>query len=459
LRLSLIWKFLIAFAAVAVMSMIAVSIIATQVAAREVRAFDIGGGAHDVGLVLQQFEAYYEAHGNWEGVQLLMRMPGWLVLGRQGAMGGMPAPRLTLTDPTGVVIASVQRPVGEQVAQEDLAKAEPVKVQGQTVALLLAEGAGFATPREDLISRLNRAMWYAALVAGSAAILIGAVLVLGMLRPIRELTAAVRTLAQGNLSGRVKVHSSDELGELSRSFNQMAQSLEDAEKSRREMTADIAHELRTPLSVMQARLEALIDGVYAIDAENLKSVLTQTKVLNRLVEDLRTLSLAEAGRLELESTEVNLGALAKRAVEGYRATAEAGGVRLGAAIPDEQLVVQGDPLRLDQVLGNLLSNALRYTPSGGEVLISVRSAGPEKAVIEVADTGRGIPEEILPHLWDRFRRLGWNDTRAEGGSGLGLSIARKIVEAQGGRIEAANRPEGGAIFTITLPLAGTQTSA
>jgi signal transduction histidine kinase len=233
----------------------------------------------------------------------------------------------------------------------------------------------------------------------------------------------------------------------------MADSLEKAERLRQEMTADIAHELRNPLAVMQARVEAVIDGVYPPSAESLEPVLEQSKLLNRLVDDLRTLALVDAGQLELEITDVDLNLLAQRVVDGHQTHAMAAEVELRASIPAGKTIQTcGDAARLQMVLGNLLSNALRHTPAGGEVVVSLAGGSEgEWTRIEVKDSGEGIPEESLPYVFERFYRADRARSRQAGGSGLGLSIARKLVEAHGGKIRANNRPEGGALIVVELP--------
>jgi signal transduction histidine kinase len=272
------------------------------------------------------------------------------------------------------------------------------------------------------------------------------------MRPVRELTAASRALAGGDLGRRVPVHSQDEVGELSAAFNHMAENLQQAEQLRRELTADIAHELRNPLAVMQANLEALADGVYPPTPDRLDPVLNQVRLLSRLIEDLRTLALADAGQLALDRVPSNLMTLAGRVVEGYRQQAEAAGVELllsgGSAAADV------DPMRVEQILGNLLSNAIRHSERGAQVLVDVgKNPTGERVTVRVADQGEGIPPEAMPMIFERFYRGDRSRSRSEGGTGLGLAIARRLAEVQGGEIQAANRTGGGAEFTVSFPAA------
>jgi signal transduction histidine kinase len=231
----------------------------------------------------------------------------------------------------------------------------------------------------------------------------------------------------------------------------MAADLQKAEGLRREMVADIAHELRNPLAVLRGSLEGVVDGVLPPTAENLQPLLDQTQLLARLVDDLRTLALADAGQLALNRTGVNPAEMARASVVPYLAQAEAKGVNMraevGVGLPDAIAV---DRERLSQVLGNLVANALRHTPAGGTVTVSceARDGGVRFAVV---DTGAGIPPEALPHVFERFYRVDRGRARAEGGTGLGLAIARQLVEAHGGRIWAESALGRGTRVTFSLP--------
>jgi two-component system sensor histidine kinase BaeS len=273
-----------------------------------------------------------------------------------------------------------------------------------------------------------------------------------LLRPVRALTFAAQQLATGDLSHRVDVRGNDELASLGQAFNQMADSLQQAEEARRSMTADIAHELRNPLAVQRANLEALQDGVYPLTAENLGPVIEQNLLLTRLVDDLRTLALADAGQIELERTSIDFSALVKRVVEHFQPQAGSQQVRLEVTSPDNPIPsLSVDPIRLEQVLTNLLSNAMRYTPPGGHIELSL-TANSNTVQLSIHDSGPGIPEQAMPYIFERFYRADKSRARAEGGTGLGLTIARQLARLHGGDLTASNHPSGGAVFTLTLPL-------
>jgi len=243
---------------------------------------------------------------------------------------------------------------------------------------------------------------------------------------------------------------------LAKTFNQLARNLELAEERKQSLTADAAHELRTPIAVQKAQLEGMLDGVLPLTQKNVLIALQQTNFLSRLVEDLRLLAMADAGEVRLEMRILNIVNLVQQVVAGFQAQAALEGTNLVTVFrPDgEELWIHTDADRVSQILQNLISNALRYGQKGGRILISTRKESA-KLVISVQDDGSGIPTTALPHLFERFYRHERARTRENGGSGLGLAISKKLALLLGGDLSGANSPEGGAVFSLELPIRNT----
>jgi signal transduction histidine kinase len=273
-----------------------------------------------------------------------------------------------------------------------------------------------------------------------------------MVGPVGDVMEAADRVAAGDYSARVETRGPGDMRRLTRSFNQMTERLASNEKRRRELFADIAHELRTPLSVLRGDLEAIVDGVYPADEQHLRPLIEETGVMARLLEDLRTLSMAEAGVLELHREPRDPTALVEEAVAALRGRAQEGGIAVRVDVPKALPAIEVDPLRIGEVLTNVLTNALRHTPSGGSVAVRVEPHGEGTSFV-VSDTGPGIPPDQLPFVFERFVR-----SPDSGGTGLGLAIAKRLVEAHGGTIVAENGPEGGTTVRFTLPSGGGRTS-
>ncbi|HLE14639.1 MAG TPA: ATP-binding protein [Anaerolineales bacterium] len=455
-------RLILSFVLIVVITIAAMVILAGRGTASQVRAFMFRGGMVGIEDLAAALEDYYQANGSWQGVDQAAlfpgRGPGW----RRGnpqlqpgmMMGGMMAQRLRLADPEGVVLVDSDDPDPQGwLDPAELGRAIPLRADRLLVGYLLPEGGATFTQIDEanLLRGLNRAALSAALVAGGLALLLAFVLGYQLVRPVNELTRAAGRLAKGDLSQRVAVRGNDEMATLGRAFNQMAAALEQSEESRRAMTADIAHELRNPLAVQRAHLEALQDGIYPATPENLDPILEQNLLLTRLVEDLRTLALADAGQLQMEPRPVDLEDLLRRVAARFARQAEAGLISTDLTIINPCPPALVDPGRIEQVIGNLLSNAIRYTTQGGRIEIRLECT-PGSARLLVHDGGPGIPEEALPYVFDRFYRADRARSRSEGGSGLGLAIARQLVQAHGGTMTAANHLQGGAVFTVELPL-------
>jgi len=274
---------------------------------------------------------------------------------------------------------------------------------------------------------------------------LGASRVRRMSRPLDDLLEASRRVAEGDYSVRVEEKGLPEIRSMARAFNAMAARLQVSDQQRRELLADVTHELRTPLTVIQGNLEALLDGVYPADQAHLKSILDETQIISRQVDDLRTLALAESGALQLKKESTDLAVLIGATVETFRSQAEAAGVQLEVESESDLPLLDLDPERIRQVLSNLISNALRYTPRNGRVHVRCQADGNKLSLV-VEDSGAGISSEDLPYIFERFYK-----SRDSGGMGLGLAIAKHLVEAHGGTIGAESEPGQGTRMRVTLP--------
>jgi signal transduction histidine kinase len=353
------------------------------------------------------------------------------------------------------VVCGPPNRIGETAPQTALRRGLEVELDGRVVGYLLA-GDNWndrrpLSPEMAFLVQVNRIIGLSALAAMVIALFLGGMLARTLTRPLRELTAATQDIARGELGRQVPVRSRDELGALASSFNRMSADLDKSTRLRKQMTADVAHDLRTPLSLILGYTEALSDGKLPGDPEIYTVMHREAQHLNRLIDDLRLLSLADAGELPLNRTPISPVVLLERAASAFRAQAAAKDITLRLDAAGDLPPVDVDPERIAQVLGNLLSNGLRHTPPGGQIVLS--AAAPDGSVLlRVHDTGPGIDPADLPYIFNRFYRA--DKSRAEAGeSGLGLSIARSLVEAHGGSISAESAPSQGATFSIWLPAA------
>lgn len=271
----------------------------------------------------------------------------------------------------------------------------------------------------------------------------------GIAMPLGDLMEASGRVANGDYSARVEENGPREVRQLARAFNKMTARLEETDERRRNLLADVTHELRTPLTVIQGNLEGLLDGVYPRDEAHLAPILEETRILSRLIDDLRTLALAESGALKLQREPTDIRVLAREAVTFFKAQADLAGVELRAEAENDLPMLDLDPSRLRQVVDNLIANALRYTPRGGTILVrcSLETDAPRRVALAVVDTGRGIPAQDLEHIFDRFYKS--SDSR---GAGLGLAIAKNLVAAHGGAIAATSEAGQGTTIRFTLPV-------
>ena len=398
----------------------------------------------------QALASWYREAGTWEGLRIQLVGPGghmmmrrWpervLVMDGRGRLvfdsGGGPPP-------TPAMLERWQR------------QGEPIVVDGRTVGTVAVLGgveAGMRTLEAMFTRSVRFAMIAGGLMAAAVAAVLGAYLSRRLAGRLGVFQQAAASIAGRDLAVRVPEDGDDELAALGRAFNLMAGNLQESEKARRNLVADVTHELRTPLSILRGGLESLQDGVISATPEVVSSLADEALRLSHLVTDLQDLSLAEAGHLPLELGRVDVGELVEGALSPLRIEAQLRMIRMESELAACLPAVHADAKRSRQVLMNILTNAIKYTPSGGTITIAART-GVGRVAISVTDDGPGIDPAELPHIFNRFYRGDRARSRAEGGTGLGLSIARGYVEAQGGSIWAENLPSRGARFTFELPM-------
>jgi len=415
--------------------------------------------------------------------RLYVRDEGWEdVQGEVSDLAKLRVRRLVVADSSGVIVGdSGGLWLGESAEELGLHGGTPIMVSDQemgAVYSLLPPGAGAGgdleipgflgtdAAGEDFFADVADSVRVAVLVVTAAALVTGAVLVVQIARPIQSLIKGARHVAAGDLSYRTAVKTKSELGDLAESFNVMASSLERAEQSRRRLNADIAHELRTPVTIIEGTVDGILDGVFDADREHLASIKEQTALLTRLTHDLRDLSLAESGQLTLDLAPSDITDLLRRKLSQVEVRAREKDISLELNAPDGLPHVAIDSMRIEQVVANLVDNAIRHTSAGGTVRVSAEEApggagGPDQqhsVVLSVSDTGKGIAAEHLPHIFDRFYRVDASRSKDEGGAGLGLAIVKQIVVAHGGRAWAESEPGTGSTFFVSLPVAVTPTA-
>ncbi len=442
--------------------------------------FALRGGFFGADRLVNQLEAYYLENGSWEGISEHLspselsqntenenstggsqgqgmggmqgrgnaRGSGNMVMGNEGMFG-----QITLSDADGNVLISDNPDLPAILSADILEKAFPIMVEDQAVGYLIPENNLLDLSeiiQENLSLALNRSLLPTVIISAAVALLLALVLAHFLMRPVRRLTDAATQLGKGDLTQRVQLGGGGELNQLANTFNHMAGSLEKSQKARQAMTADIAHELRNPLSVQRANLEALQDGVYPLTIQNLEPIIQQNQLLNKLVEDLRTLTLADTNSLKLEKTPTDPVPFIEKICDNVRPQFEANEIKLTFDHRDVCPPIPIDPSRINQVIYNLLQNSLRHSPQGGSVKLTL-SCDAQFAILTIQDSGDGIPEEALPLIFERFYRADQSRTRDKGGTGLGLTIARHLAEAHHGSLTASNHPDGGAVFTLSLP--------
>ena len=450
------WRLFLSFLLVIIVAVGAVAVFVSRTTSGEVqryetRTFDVR--IRRVGTLLA---AYYVEEGSWTGIEPVIDQIGQLY-----------NQRLVLIDQQGLVVADSRGMMhaGEPAEFDTPEQAIPITygpMHFGAVAVLPQGQApppqGGAAPPDESVSSLGDSINGYLLWGGLLGVVVAAVVTFLMSRrilsPVESLAQAARGVSRGDFTQRVKVKSKDEFGELAIAFNAMAEDLQRTEQLRRNMVADVAHELRTPLSNIQGHLEAIRDGLLPAEPATLDSIYEEVLLLARLVEDLQELTLADAGQLTLVRQPADVADIARRAAAAAQPPAEARGLTIETDLPSQAAMADVDPERIGQVLRNLLSNATTHTSEGGRITVSLKDDDSELSVT-VADTGAGIPAEDLPYVFERFYRVDRSRVRATGGAGLGLTIAKRLVEAHGGTISVESEVGKGSRFTFTLPQGST----
>ena len=416
------------------------------------RAFDSFLRERAQAEFVRDVQAYYVITGSLQGIErLVYRAIGRVEPGAQERV--LP---YALADREGrIVVARGPWERGEVVSGSVLDDGVPVLVGGEQIGtvLILSQQWERDAFEQRYLTGVNLALVLGALGGTAIAVFLGALLAGALTRPLREMAVASHAIAQGELEQQVPVRSDDELGELARAFNKMSAELARITSQRRQMTADIAHDLRTPLTVLAGYLEAMEEGALAPTPQRLATMQQEVAGLTRLVEDLRVLSLADADRLELHLEETDVADLLARVRDIHAPQARQQSVDLQLRVAPDLPFSRLDPARMRQVIGNLVSNALRHTGEGGAISLEALLDGDGAVLLRVRDTGSGIAAEDLPHIFDRFYKADSARAEGRGASGLGLAIARSLVEMHGGAISVDSAPGQGATFTIRLPAA------
>ncbi|MEM7127178.1 MAG: HAMP domain-containing sensor histidine kinase [Chloroflexota bacterium] len=361
-------------------------------------------------------------------------------------------PPFVLLDVGGCIITPGGRyNEGDCLSPREVDRGNPIVLNDQFVGTVLTiNDVPVLNGLEETYLRANRqAVWTGAMGGAAIALLLGLLLAQMVTRPLKELTEAIRNMTGGELKQEVRVRSQDELGELSAAFNKMSSDLARANHLRRQMTADIAHELRNPLMVLLGYLESMRDGVLKPTEQRLETMYSEAQHLQKLIQDLRTLSLADAGELALNRSEVSPSDILERTQTVYERQAIEQEVELRCALAPGLPTIHADEERINQVLGNLVSNALRYTPARGAITLSAHSTDG-CVQLSVQDTGIGIRQEEQERIFERFYQTDPSRSGESGESGLGLAIAKSIMELHGGSIEVESTPGEGAKFTLTF---------
>lgn len=406
---------------------------------------------------------YYQDHDSWDGVTRWLDGDGRGNRPDRRAKRGE-IPPFVVADATGhIVYADGPGRQGQTLGALEQSSAQSLTVDSHVVGYLVWDFASLtslALPELDFLHQLRISLLLAGLLAAGLGIGFSLFISRTLAAPLAVLARTARAFAAQDWNQRVAVQDQSsiaEVAEVAHAFNDMAGALQQAETLRRHLIADVAHELRTPLSVLQGNLNAMLDGLYPLDMQEIATLYDQTRLLTRLVDDLHELAQAEAGQLPLHLTAVEADTLLWATATRFNTVADAQAITIEVSVPAFLPPVQADPDRMIQVLHNLISNALRHTPTGGRVtIVAVAEESAHRVRFSVNDTGEGIAAEDLPHIFERFYRADKSRASSRGGAGLGLTIAKTLVEAMGGTIGVESTVGQGSHFWFTLPIVATE---
>ena len=435
---------------------------------RTKNAFDKFIRDQDQQVLTQTLVEFYQTNGSWESVEQVFL--GTILYGRNmmGNMGmgenpqGHPVNRkesalpYILVSNSGLILAGGMERTGYQpgdtLSHLEFENGIKLENKGELIGWLVV--MPFPQPRnnpqQNFLNTLQRGLINSSLVTLLIALILGGILIQSFTRPIRKLANATEVVASGDLGFQVDINSQDELGRLAASFNIMSADLKQADKARKQMTADIAHDLRTPLSVLHGYTEAMSEGKLTGNPDLYKIMHQQAQHLNYLIDDLRTLSLLDSDELTLQIQSIDPEIILGQIMAAFQPMALEKEIKLNLEIMDNPPRVNLDPDRLYQILGNLITNALQVLPQDGNILLSVIQE-EKNLVVKVSDNGPGIQEEDLPYIFNRFYRVDKSREAAGGSSGLGLAITKKLVEAMGGCISVESVPGEGTTFSLIFP--------
>ncbi len=445
---SITLKMILAFLGLALISILLIVLLARWNTGTEFSRFVSDRFGADM---VETLEGYFHTHGSWDGLEKSFAP------GNNQPRPGNDSPRgpfFTVADENGQVVSpGMGYRIGTQIQQFELEQGIPIEVDGERVGTLIMGRIPFIkNPREaEFLQRTNLMLLFSAFGASLVALFIGIFLSRTLTRPIRELTEATQAVTDGNLGSQVSVRSKDELGELAASFNKMSADLARSTEARKQMTADIAHELRTPLSLIIGHADAVYDGVLPPTKENFDIIREEALRLDHLVDDLQTLSLADAGELSIHLQAVSPGKLLQDLQATYQHIAIQKNVKFIVEPTSELPMLSIDLGRMTQVLTNVLDNALQHTPENGQITLSAKSR-QDSVELAIKDSGPGIEAEDVNRIFSRFYRADEARNRDDGGSGLGLAIAKSIVQAHKGQIWAESGAGGGLMVHIKIPI-------